>query len=213
MCQACWRWRDNGCVIRVWGAFVDRLANFRYTLNAIQMGFVMKFSVAISTAFAMCLATAGVAQEKTKEYTVDQLVDFFTKSADLGATRGICIGTPQECAPPKPEGLDMLVTFELDSSDLTPQAEKYLGLFAQMMQDERLKIARFVVEGHTDARGSDDYNYSLSDARAEAVRRHLIGLGVSEERLSSVGLGKGQPRTGDAFDPENRRVELRIDLQ
>lgn len=171
----------------------------------------MRFAV-MSAFLALPLATPLAAQDTPAPYSVDQLVDFFVNSADLGATRGICIGTPQECAPPEPEGLDMLVTFELDSADLTPQAEEYLALFAQMMQDERLQIARFVVEGHTDARGTDDYNYDLSEARAESVRRHLISLGVAEERLSSIGLGKGQPRTGDAFDPENRRVELRIDL-
>lgn len=167
---------------------------------------------AFSLVFALPLAAPVAAQDQTAPYSVDQLVEFFVNSADLGATRGICIGTPQECAPPEPEGLDMLVTFELDSAELTPQAQEYLALFAQMMQDERLKIARFVVEGHTDARGTDEYNDGLSEARAESVRRHLIGLGVSEDRLSSIGLGKGKPRTGDAFDPENRRVELRIDL-
>lgn len=156
---------------------------------------------------------AGAQEQAPPSYTVDQLVEFFVNSADLGATRGICIGTPQECAPPEPEGLDMLVTFELDSAELTEEAKGYLGLFAQMMQDERLKIASFVVEGHTDARGTDAYNDELSQARAEAVRRHLIGLGVAPERLSSIGLGKMQPRKDDAFDPENRRVELRIDLE
>jgi outer membrane protein OmpA-like peptidoglycan-associated protein len=167
---------------------------------------------AFSGLLALTLAAPVTAQDAAAPYSVDQLVEFFANSADLGATRGICIGTPQECAPPKPEGLDMLVTFELDSADLTPQAQEYLALFAQMMQDDRLKVARFVVEGHTDARGTDAYNAELSESRADAVRRHLVGLGVAEERLSSIGLGKDQPRTGDAFDPENRRVELRIDL-
>lgn len=157
------------------------------------------------------LPAAGPAA--AQQYTVDRLVEFFVNSADLGATRGICIGTPQECAPPEPEGLDMLVTFELDSAELTAEARGHLGLFAQMMQDDRLKIASFVVEGHTDARGADDYNVGLSEARADSVRRYLVSLGVAPERLNSIGLGKAQPRTGNAFDPENRRVELRIDLR
>jgi outer membrane protein OmpA-like peptidoglycan-associated protein len=70
-----------------------------------------------------------------------------------------------------------------------------------------------VVEGHTDARGGDEYNVELSEARAQSVKDFLTGLGVAEERLSSVGLGKTKPRTGDEMDPENRRVELRIDLR
>ncbi|MFN4171700.1 MAG: OmpA family protein [Pseudorhodobacter sp.] len=167
----------------------------------------------LPTLFAAALAGPGslAAQE---QYTTDQLVDFFINSIDMGATRGICIGTPQECEKPAaPMGLDMLVTFELDSATLTAEAQQSLGVFAQMMQDERLEIARFVVEGHTDALGSDDYNIGLSEARAESVRDFLTDLGVAPERLTSIGLGKAQPRTSNEFDPENRRVELRIDLR
>lgn len=162
-------------------------------------------------AFVLSSSGAVLAQSA---YSTDELVEFYINSIDMGMTRGICIGTPQECEKPVvPPGLDMRVTFELDSADLTVEAQKNLAVFAQMMQDERLEIARFVVEGHTDARGTDDYNVGLSEARAIAVKNFLTGLGVSEERLSSIGLGKFKPRTGDEFDPENRRVELRIDLR
>ncbi|WP_323007014.1 OmpA family protein [Pseudorhodobacter sp.] len=162
-------------------------------------------------AFVLSGSGAVLAQSA---YSTDELVEFYINSIDMGMTRGICIGTPQECEKPVvPPGLDMRVTFELDSADLTVEAQKNLAVFAQMMQDERLEIARFVVEGHTDARGTDDYNVGLSEARAIAVKNFLTGLGVSEERLSSIGLGKSKPRTGDEFDPENRRVELRIDLR
>lgn len=167
----------------------------------------------IPTAFALSLSCSGIAGAQ-ESYSTEQLVDFFINSIDMGATRGICIGTPAECEKPSvPMGLDMLVTFELDSATLTTEAKDSLGVFAQMMQDERLEIARFVVEGHTDARGSDRYNIDLSEARAQAVRDFLTGLGVAPERLTALGLGKSQPRTGNEFDAENRRVELRIDLK
>ena len=107
----------------------------------------------------------------------------------------------------------MLVTFELDSADLTAEARENLAVFAEMMKDERLKIASFVVEGHTDARGGDEYNVDLSEARATSVRDYLVGLGVSQDRLAAVGFGKSKPRVDDELDPENRRVELRIDLR
>jgi outer membrane protein OmpA-like peptidoglycan-associated protein len=165
-----------------------------------------------STALGFAVAAGGSAMAQS-QYSPEQLVDFYVNSLDMGATRGICIGTPQECEKPaEPKGLDMLVTFELDSADLTEDAQKNLAVFAQMMQDERLEIARFVVEGYTDARGADEYNIDLSEARAESVKTFLTGLGIKEERLSAMGFGKANPRTGDEFDAENRRVELRIDL-
>jgi outer membrane protein OmpA-like peptidoglycan-associated protein len=169
------------------------------------------FLLTSAIAFGLVAAVPAYAQS---QYSTEELVDFYINSLDMGATRGICIGTPQECEKPtEPQGLDMLVTFELDSADLTEDAQKNLAVFAQMMQDERLEIARFVVEGHTDALGTDVYNVELSEARAASVKEFLTGLGVSSERLSAVGLGKSKPRTGNEFDPENRRVELRIDLR
>ena len=53
----------------------------------------------------------------------------------------------------------------------------------------------------------------LSEARAAAVTKFMTDQGIAEERLSAVGLGMSQPRVDDEFDPENRRVELRIDLR
>lgn len=164
----------------------------------------------LSAALVAGMATSATAEE---DYTVEQLVDFFVEGIELGATRGICIGTEQECeTAAAPKGLDMRVGFDLDSDVLTADAKSTLDTFAKMMQDERLQIARFVVEGHTDGRGTEDYNLSLSDRRAMAVSSYLKELGIEDERLEAVGMGKAKPRVTDVMDPENRRVELRLDL-
>ena len=106
----------------------------------------------------------------------------------------------------------MFINFELDSADLTEEAQQNLAIFAQALKDERLKKASFVVEGHTDARGTDIYNDTLSEKRAAAVKTYLIDQGVPTERLTALGMGEAAPRVDDPMDPENRRVELRIDL-
>jgi len=67
------------------------------------------------------------------------------------------------------------------------------------------------VAGHTDSRGSDEYNLNLSQQRAEAVRTYLISKGIAEDRLSAKGYGESQPIAGNATDEDrfkNRRVEL-----
>jgi len=67
------------------------------------------------------------------------------------------------------------------------------------------------VVGHTDSRGSDEYNLNLSQQRAEAVRTYLISKGIAEDRLSAKGYGESQPIAGNATDEDrfkNRRVEL-----
>ena len=165
----------------------------------------------LTAALLSCaVALPGAAQQAP--YAPDDVVNFLIDSVDLGLNRGICIGPAEECAPPKPKGLDMFINFELDSASLTEEARQNLAIFAQALTDERLKKASFVVEGHTDARGTDIYNDTLSEERAAAVKAFLIDQGVPNERLTALGVGEAAPRVDDPMDPENRRVELRIDL-
>ncbi len=163
-------------------------------------------------AAALALSPVGAAWAETP-YTADEVVDRLIATVDLGAARAICIGTVEECAPDPVPGLDMMINFDLDSADLRPDALQTLAVFATALQDDRLEIARFVVEGHTDARGGPDYNIDLSERRAAAVAGHLVGLGVERERITARGLGLTAPRTDDPLDAENRRVELRLTLE
>ncbi len=83
---------------------------------------------------------------------------------------------------------------------------------AQIMKNTPY-IRRVRVEGHTDFRGSEDYNLELSDNRAKAVRDKLIEYGVEPERLEAVGRGEFQPITTNKTDEgmaQNRRTEFRI---
>jgi outer membrane protein OmpA-like peptidoglycan-associated protein len=145
----------------------------------------------------------------------DQIVDFFVKSAKLGAGRGLCIGTAQECDKnaPKPAGFDMLINFDLDSANLTGQAKQNLEEFAKALHNDQLTSARFVVEGYTDGRGSEQYNLGLSERRAEAVTNFLFERGVGKDKVMAVGKGEADPRVPDLMDPVNRRVEMKIELQ
>jgi outer membrane protein OmpA-like peptidoglycan-associated protein len=145
----------------------------------------------------------------------DDIVAFFAKSAQLGHARGLCIGTEQECdkTAPKPSGMDMMINFDLDSANLTSQARQNLEEFAKALHSSQLTSARFVVEGYTDARGTDSYNLGLSERRAQAVTSFLFERGVAEDKVSAVGKGKANPRVPDPLDPVNRRVEMKIELQ
>jgi outer membrane protein OmpA-like peptidoglycan-associated protein len=151
-------------------------------------------------------------------YNAADIVNLFAAEAETGATRGICIGTEAECGgtttevTPSPT-FDLLVTFGLDSDQLTPEAQQNLDEFAKALQDPRLGSATFAVEGHTDASGTDDYNMTLSQRRAAAVVQYLNSKGVEAAKLVPKGFGEAQPKAGDPLDPENRRVETRIVVQ
>lgn len=69
------------------------------------------------------------------------------------------------------------------------------------------------IEGHTDSQGSDDYNQSLSQRRADAVRNFLVRNQVASARLTSLGMGESTPvgdNTSDSGRQSNRRVEVII---
>jgi len=182
-----------------------------------------------------CLATgllmaAPAAAEPA--YSRQDVADFFARSAETakslslgktrglqlgsktGKTRGICIGLASECNDgERPTGFDLLINFGLDSAALTPVAQENLNEMAAGLTDKRLSTVRFVIEGHTDATGSEGYNDELSRRRAESVRTYLLARGIDAGKIEAVGLGERAPRVADPFDPQNRRVEMRVSLQ
>jgi outer membrane protein OmpA-like peptidoglycan-associated protein len=111
-----------------------------------------------------------------------------------------------ESAPPS---LSMAIQFDFDSARLRPEGAAVLDRLATALQTSELKASRFLIEGHTDAKGSADYNLRLSRSRAEEVRRYLAAQGVAGQRLSAVGRGSQEPATPAApLAAENRRVRI-----
>jgi outer membrane protein OmpA-like peptidoglycan-associated protein len=163
---------------------------------------------------AAFLSTNAFAQSIQKS---EDIVKFFSSKAELGASRGICVGTEDECkgktAAPQDTGLDMYINFNLDSAELAPDAQAKLSEFAAALKDNRLKSLDFVVEGHTDATGSAVYNEGLSERRAKSVTAFLLSNGIDSSRLNAIGVGETHPRSANPYDPENRRVEMRIKTQ
>lgn len=102
------------------------------------------------------------------------------------------------------------VNFDYDKSTLSSLGQGQTKRLAQYLMENAGGVT-VVLEGHADARGTDDYNQSLAQARAESVRNELIANGVPAERLSTVSFGKGKPVFADDADwahAVNRRVSV-----
>ena len=101
--------------------------------------------------------------------------------------------------------------FDFDRADLRQESRETLSRIAGILfTSEDFAIT---ISGHTDARGSDEYNQRLSERRARAVADYLIEAGLASERFSVEGLGQAYPLdTGDSDEAHarNRRVELGI---
>src|SRR5699024_5448255 len=83
------------------------------------------------------------------------------------------------------------IYFEYDKADITPKAEKALEKVLYVMTE--FPNMRILIESHTDSRGSDDYNLSLSNERAEHTKRYLIAQGIDRSRIEGA-RGFGEKR-------------------
>jgi outer membrane protein OmpA-like peptidoglycan-associated protein len=113
-----------------------------------------------------------------------------------------------QALPATRRALDMRLSFEKSSSELTLDARQQADVFARELMGAA-GSRQFVIEGHTDSKGPAAFNRSLSRARAQAVVEYLVSKGVPQSKLRAVGYGSDHPRDGTAAtDPSNRRVEI-----
>jgi outer membrane protein OmpA-like peptidoglycan-associated protein len=106
--------------------------------------------------------------------------------------------------------IDLTIYFDFNSSEISPQAIPTLVELGKALSSDALKGTRFLLAGHTDAKGSNAYNLRLSQRRAETIRRFLAAqFKVEEQRLLAIGYGEEQPKnTANPNADENRRVQV-----
>lgn len=98
------------------------------------------------------------------------------------------------------------VFFDFDSATLKPGAYDELDRVAQVLNN--YPSTRIRIEGHTDQSGSETYNMTLSQRRAESVRNALTARNVMSGRMDTIGFGESKPISSDPA--QNRRVRVVI---
>jgi len=108
-----------------------------------------------------------------------------------------------------PAGVGRLVYFDFDSSEIRPEFVPLIAAHARAIAANASIHVR--LEGHTDERGSPEYNIGLGERRAQNVRRALLLQGVAESQIATVSYGEERPvATGQTEEDwaKNRRVEF-----
>lgn len=137
------------------------------------------------------------------------------RTRSLSGTRNLTVeaATPQEVAVAEKASLSLQIQFDFNSASVKAESKDALSNLASAMLSKDLLEAKFVIEGHTDAKGKQDYNQRLSQHRADSVREFLVSKGVDSTRLSAAGKGSSDPaNTTDPLAAENRRVKI-VNLQ
>ena len=104
------------------------------------------------------------------------------------------------------------VYFKRGSTKLDPDAKKLLDKKALWLEaNPHVKV---VIEGHTDYKGSKEYNLALGDRRSGAVKSYLMGKGIARERMIAVSYGREKPAVAGKSEKDrakNRRVHFAIE--
>ena len=104
------------------------------------------------------------------------------------------------------------VTFAFNSAEISPASIPMLKNLGEALKSAELSASCMQIEGHTDSKGSDAYNQTLSQRRAQSVVQYLAkSLGVEEDRLLAVGKGESDPIADNGTDAgrqKNRRVQI-----
>ena len=136
----------------------------------------------------------GVTSETTGSGSIESVapVDFSTAGSDSGTIEGL-----------------QTVHFDYDSSTLSETESEKLAGNAKWLSNN--VSAKLLIEGHCDQRGSTEYNLSLGERRANAVKSMLIKLGVKTNRLTTTSLGKEKLKAegdSEAEMAQNRRANF-----
>lgn len=106
--------------------------------------------------------------------------------------------------------IDIRITFDYDSDRIRPSSIPDVIELGKALSSPQLSNARLLLNGHTDAAGSPDYNLDLSERRALAIRAYLTEkFAIGPDRLIAIGYGKERLKVpADPLAEENRRVEV-----
>lgn len=168
--------------------------------------FLLKTSVLLLTATTAFMA--GCANKSTPSQQV-----VVAPNAIAGYTgkayQGSALVNNSEEVKKAAANLPSLVHFDYNSDTIKPEAISILDQQVKFLNEH--STARVLVAGHTDERGSREYNISLGERRAAAVRNYLLDKGINQAKIEIISFGEEQPIATGSDDEswsKNRRAEF-----
>jgi outer membrane protein OmpA-like peptidoglycan-associated protein len=106
--------------------------------------------------------------------------------------------------------IDLTITFDYNSADISAKSLPEVQKLGRALTNDDLKGSTFLLAGHTDAAGGDNYNQDLSERRADSIKRYLMdNFHIASTDLVTVGYGKSKLKDpGQPLAEVNRRVQV-----
>ena len=135
------------------------------------------------------------------------------RSINFGKSKNSQQELPQQAtvASQEDSAVGLPIKFGYNSAEILEESKSFLNEIGRMLSMPDFASEKLVIEGHTDASGSDKYNMYLSERRAESVKVFLKNnFSIASNRLFVTGMGESQPLSGVAPNAAvNRRVQFR----
>ncbi len=156
--------------------------------------------------------TRGLSAGPQADPAVSAKETTFVNSLRNRPTRSLSLNEREEVAQlaaTKPK-IDLEIRFDYNSAEISKTSVQAVQELGKALSDPTLKGSTFVVAGHTDAVGGEEYNQGLSERRADTIKKYLSDkYGINGSDLVTVGYGKTKPKDATApMDPSNRRVQV-----
>lgn len=167
----------------------------------------------LAAALASALAAAGCATKQPAPEPAPSAADLDAMTRTSGdastSTRPLEARPSSPLDDPSSPLYRKVVYFDYDTAAIQPQYLDLLRAHASYLY--QTPGAAVTLEGHTDERGTRDYNLALSDSRSDSVRQFMIAEGVPADKLTKLGYGEERPADPGHNQQSwalNRRVEL-----
>jgi|YNPMSStandDraft_1061717.scaffolds.fasta_scaffold00142_3 peptidoglycan-associated lipoprotein len=141
------------------------------------------------------ISQVSVANVSTQSFKTENLLDETGGEANVRQEREISLET---------------VYFDFDKYDLSNEAKEKLSANAKKIIENKYSVT---IEGHCDERGTNHYNLSLGQKRANVVKDYYIRLGVPENKIATISYGEEKPvcfEHNEKCWSKNRRAETKV---
>lgn len=173
---------------------------------------LQKLSLAFITATLLAACSSVSLDDKKAEVTDSKAVAVNNSGNSTSTAKDVVTVRPDSSQNSQQPGGALAkrsVYFDYDSYSIK---EEYQGIVQAHAKNLNInKSQKIVIEGNADERGSREYNLALGQKRAEAVRKALSALGVSENQVEAISYGEEKPKAqgnDEAAFAENRRADI-----
>jgi peptidoglycan-associated lipoprotein len=164
-------------------------------------------AIILSTVFLMAACSSPIKKEDTAPPVENR--SGTANTVDSRSVNGVNAGVTDPLNDPQGVLAKRSIYFDLDSYTVKDEFKSVVENHARYLIAHTDR--KVVIQGNTDERGGSEYNLALGQKRAEAVRRAMVLLGVSDSQIEAVSFGKEKPKalgSDEAAYAENRRADI-----